>query len=192
LAEAIVKTTCALCPSGCGLDVRVVNGKAVKVEGSALHPLNQGVCCLKGQTSLEMLYSPERIERPRHQMGERGSGDWKEISWQEALEIAAGRLVELRKAGKPHTLALMHGDLRGQMRQTVQRFMRAYGSPNLISRESLGEGTARMAVWLSQGINGLPVYDIANANYVMTFGGNLLESTRNVIGYLRDGFHALR
>jgi len=184
LAEQVVKTTCALCPSGCGLDVRVVNGKAVKVEGSALHPLNQGVCCLKGQSSLEILYSPERIEHPRIQMGERGSGDWKEISWEEALALAAKKLSDLRKAGKPHSVALIHGDLRGQMRQVVQRFMRAYGSPNVISRESLGEAAARMAMWLSQGINGLPVYDINNANYVMTFGGNLLESSRNVIGYL--------
>ena len=79
--SSIVKTTCALCPSGCGLDVRVVGGKAVKVEGSALHPLNQGVCCLKGQTSIEILYSPERIEHPRIQTGERGSGNWRELSW---------------------------------------------------------------------------------------------------------------
>src|SRR5512146_1464456 len=106
LEEKLVKTTCALCASGCGLEVRVVNGKAVKVEGNPLHPLNQGVCCLKGQTSLEMLYSPERIEHPRIQTGERGSGDWKEISWDEALGMLADKLIELRKAGKPHTVAL--------------------------------------------------------------------------------------
>jgi len=182
--ETIVKTTCALCPSGCGLDVRVVNGKAVKVEGNPLHPLNQGVCCLKGQTSLEVLYSPERLEHPRIQTGERGSGEWKEISWDEALELVADKLTELREIGKAHTVALMHGELRGQMRQVVNRFMRAYGSPNVISRESLGEGTARMAMWLSQGVNALPVYDINNSNYVLTFGGNLLESSRNLIGYL--------
>ena len=78
----------------------------------------------------------------------------------------------------------MHGELRGQMRQVVNRFMHAYGSPNVISRESLGEGTARMAMWLSQGMNALPVYDINNSNYVLALGGNLLESSRNVIGYL--------
>src|SRR5512143_1211374 len=93
LEEQVVKTTCALCPSGCGLNVRVVNGKAVKVEGNPLHPLNQGVCCLKGQTSLEILYSPERIQHPRIQMGKRGSGDWKEISWEKALSIVAGKLT---------------------------------------------------------------------------------------------------
>ena len=182
--ENIVKTTCALCPSGCGLGVRVVNGKAVKVEGNPLHPLNQGVCCLKGQTSLEVLYSPERLQHPRIQMGKRGSGDWKEISWDEALGKVADKLTALREAGKSHSVALMHGELRGQMRQVVNRFMRAYGSPNVISRESLGEGTARMALWLSQGINAQPVYDIMNSNYVLAFGGNLLESSRNVIGSL--------
>ena len=184
LSEIIVKTTCALCPSGCGLDVRVVNGKAVKVEGNPLHPLNQGVCCLKGQTSLEVLYSPERIQHPRIQTGTRASGDWKEISWDEALGMVADKLIELREAGKSYRVALMHGELRGQMRQVVNRFMRAYGSPNVISRESLGEGTARMALWLLQGVNAQPVYDIMNSNYVLAFGGNLLESSRNVIGSL--------
>lgn len=179
-----VKTTCALCPSGCGLEVRVVNGRAVKVEGSALHPLNQGVCCLKGQTSLEALYSPERLEHPRLQTGARGSGDWKEISWDEALALLTEKLAAIRAAGRPHSLALMHGELRGQMRQLVRRFMHAYGSPNVISRESLGEGAARTAMWLMQGIRDLPGYDIANANYVMAFGGNLLESSRNLIGTL--------
>lgn len=182
--DAVIKTTCALCPSGCGLDVRVVDGRAVKVEGNALHPLNQGVCCLKGQTSLEILYSPERIQRPRRQKGERGSGDWEEISWDEALGMLTEKLASLRNSGKPHSLALLHGELRGQMRQVVNRFMHAYGSPNVISRESLGEGTARMAMWLSQGVNALPVYDVNNSNYVLALGGNLLESSRNLIGYL--------
>ena len=181
LEEAIVKTTCALCPSGCGLDVRVVNGKAVKVEGNALHPLNQGVCCLRGQVSLEALYSPERLAHPRLQMGARGSGDWKEISWDEALELAAEKLGKLRQDGGAHRLALVHGELRGQMRAFLGRFMQAYGSPNLIGRESLAGQVTRQAMFLSQGINGLPVYDLNNANYVMTFGGNLLESNRNVI-----------
>jgi anaerobic selenocysteine-containing dehydrogenase len=179
--EAVVKTTCALCPSGCGLDVRVVNGNAVKVEGNALHPLNQGVCCLRGQASLEALYSPERLAHPRRQMGKRGSGDWQEISWDEALALAAEKLGVLRQERQAHRLALVHGELRGQMRAFVGRFLEAYGSPNLISRESLASQAARQAMFLSQGINGLPVYDLNNANYVMTFGGNLLETSRNVI-----------
>lgn len=183
-AEQIVKTTCAFCPSGCGLDVRVVGGRAVKIEGNPLHPLNQGVCCLRGQTSLEALYSPERLERPRLQLDPRGDGDWKEISWDEALDILAQKLAELRSSGMPHSLALLHGELRGQMRGLVNRFMQAFGSPNTINQSSLAEAATRQAMFLTQGINGLPVYDLNNANYVMTFGGNLLEANRNVIAYL--------
>ncbi|MCL4300523.1 MAG: molybdopterin-dependent oxidoreductase [Anaerolineae bacterium] len=184
LAETWVKTTCALCPSGCGLDVRVVNGKAVKIEGNPLHPLNQGVCCLKGQAALEVLYSPERLHHPRLQTGQRGSGDWKEISWEEALDLVAEHLHDLRQNGQAHTVAFLHGDTRGQVRALISRFMTAYGSPNVISRHSLDEQAARLAMFLTQGINGLPVYDLNNARYVIAFGGNLLESSRNVISHL--------
>lgn len=179
--ESKVKTTCAMCPSGCGLEVRVVDGKAVKVEGNALHPLNQGVCCLKGQTALEALYSPERIRHPRIQTGARGSGDWKEISWDEALQTVAEKLTTLRGAGVSHTVGFLFGETRGQMRAMIERFMQFYGSPNVIAAT---ESPARLAMLLTQGINGLPVYDLNNARYVMTFGGNLLESNRNLIAYL--------
>jgi len=190
LDEEWVKTTCALCPSGCGLDVRVVNGKAVKVEGNPLHPLNQGVCCLKGQAALEVLYSPERIQRPRIQRlrletgGQGGGGNWQEISWDEALGLVADKLVELRAAGQAHTVAFLYGETRGQMRALINRFMTAYGSPNAISQDSLNEQAARLATFLTQGINGIPVYDLNRAGYAVTFGGNLLESSRHVIGYL--------
>lgn len=183
-AESLVKTTCGLCTSGCGLEVRVVGGRAVKVEGNPLHPLNQGVCCLRGQCALEMLYSPERLAHPRIQRGARGSGDWQEVSWDEALQYVADKLGALRAANQPHKLALLHGELRGQMRSLVNRWMQAYGSPNVIGRESLGEQAVRQAMFLSQGVNGLPAYDLTNASYVMTFGGNLLETSRNVINAL--------
>jgi menaquinone reductase, molybdopterin-binding-like subunit len=182
--ETIIKTTCTLCPSGCGLEVRVVGGKAVKIEGNPLHPINQGVCCLKGQTALEALYSPERIARPRLQTGKKGEGKWKEISWEEALALVAEKLGNLRRLNQAHTLALVHGETRGQERAVLQHFMAAFGSPNLVSSASLGEQTARQAMYLTQGINGLPVYDFNNSNYIMTFGGNLLESSRNVIATL--------
>lgn len=183
-AESHVRTTCAMCPAGCGLEVRVVDGRAVKIEGNPMHPLNQGVCCLKGQASLEALNSPERLRRPLRQTGARGSQNWQEISWEEALDWLAGKLADLRQAGQAHAAAMLVGEQRGQQRQVFQRFMRAYGSPNLVSRESLGEAAARLALLLSQGVNALPVYDLNNANYVLAMGGNLLESSRNVIGYL--------
>lgn len=195
LEEKRVRTACALCPSGCGLEVRVVDGRAVKVEGSAIHPVNQGVCCLRGQASLEMLYSPERIERPlirnapkTFEVSETSkvstTPPFREASWDEALALVAGKLAELHNAGQAHTVAFLHGDTRGSMRATIERFMAYYGSPNAIHLEGRGEHAARLAIFLSQGINGYPAYDLNNANYVMAFGGNTLESNRHVISAL--------
>ena len=156
LEEQIVRTTCALCPCGCGLEVRVVDGKAVKIEGNPLHPLNQGVCCLAGQaawkysTALSVCHpAPARAASSA-----RNSGDWEEIPWDEALAIVAGKLGDLRRRRQAHTVALLHGETRGQMRGLVERFMQAYGSPNVISQDSLGEGAARLACCFRRGSTG--------------------------------------
>ena len=188
-SETYLNTVCSMCPSGCGLQVRVVDGRAVKVEGNALHPLNQGVCCPKGQASLEVLYSPERLPGAmRRQVAKdvvaNDISQWEKISWDDAQKIVADKLCALRDQGQAHTVAILHGGLRGQLRPLVQRFLNAYGSPNLISAESLSGDAARLAMFLAQGINGYPIYDIDNARYVMCFGGSLLESSQHLQKYL--------
>lgn len=187
--ETFVPTVCDLCPTGCGLLVRVVDGRAVKVEGNPLHPLNQGVCCPKGQAALEALYSPERVPGPMQQV----DSQWQRISWEQALELVTEKLGALRAAGQAHTVAFLHGQLRGQMRTLCQRFMTAYGSPNVISQQSLEEGAARLGMLLTQGINSVPVYDFENTKYLLVFGGSPLEAGRNLmrnlngIGFMRRG-----
>lgn len=187
--ETLVPTVCEMCPAGCGLLVRVVEGRAVKVEGNPLHPLNQGVCCPKGQAALEALYSPERLPGPMQQ----ADGEWQRISWDQAIATVAEELGGLRAGGQAHTVAFLHGQLRGQMRALCQRFMGAYGSPNVISQQSLDEGAARLGLLLTQGINGLPVYDFENAKYLLVFGGSPLEAGRSLmrnlsgIGFMRRG-----
>lgn len=192
--ERLVRTICSLCPSGCGLEVRVVAGRAVKVEGNPLHPLNQGVCCPKGQASLEVLYSPERLPGPLRRKAAVGQAvpkpaatdrsQWEAISWPEAIQTVADRLRSLRDQGQAQTVAVLHGELRGQLRPLVERFLAAYGSPNVIASSSLDDEAARLALFLSQGINGYPVYDIDNSRYVLCFGGSLLESSRYLQKYL--------
>ncbi len=187
--EKFVTTVCAMCPSGCGLRVRVVNGNAVKVEGNPLHPLNQGVCCPKGQSSLEALYSPERLAQPMRRKASKDVAandlsQWEPISWDDALKIVSDKLRTLRDQGQAHTVAVLHGELRGQMRPLWSRFLAAYGSPNMLSTDSLDGEAARLAMFFSQGINGYPLYDIDNARYVMCFGGSLLESSRHLQKYL--------
>jgi len=188
-SEKYLHTVCSMCPSGCGLEVRVVDGRAVKVEGNALHPLNQGVCCPKGQASLEVLYSPERLPAPLRRkvakdVAATDAAQWEKISWDDALKIVADKLRALRDQGQAHTVAMLYSGLRGQLRPLAQRFLNAYGSPNFISADNLSGDAARLAMFLSQGVNGYPIYDVDNARYVMCFGGSLLESSQHLQKYL--------
>src|SRR3990172_8431710 len=60
--ENWVPNVCLQCPAGCGILVKVVNGRAVKIEGNPLHPINEGRICPKGQIGLQVLYDPDRIK----------------------------------------------------------------------------------------------------------------------------------
>jgi anaerobic selenocysteine-containing dehydrogenase len=189
--ERIVASTCHLCSAGCGILVRVADGRAVKLEGNPMHPVNQGVLCPKGQAAPELLYNPDRLTNPVKR--DRASGQLTPIKWEEAIELVARKINDLREAGHPEQAVLMHGDTRGQMRSFLTYFMQAVGSPNIVSHESLNVAAAKLGVYLTQGVYSLPAYDIENANYLLSFGANFLEAgsnpQRTVSGYsyLRRG-----
>ena len=90
--EKIVPGVCLLCASGCGILVRVADGNVVKLEGNPMHPMNLGALCPKGQAAPELLYNPDRITGPMKRTGERGSGEWEAITWDEATQTVAAKL----------------------------------------------------------------------------------------------------
>ena len=69
-------STCRQCPAGCGIIVRIMNGRAKKIEGNAEHPLNQGKLCARGQAGLQLLYNPDRLQGAAQQ-AQRGSRQYK-------------------------------------------------------------------------------------------------------------------
>jgi menaquinone reductase, molybdopterin-binding-like subunit len=191
--EQIIPTVCLLCPSGCGMLARVVNGNLVKVEGSPMHPINQGALCPKGQAAPELLYNPDRLTGPMRRVGERGADRWESITWEEAIQTVAGNLNHLRAAGHPERAAVLYGEVRGQMRAFLERFMAAIGSPNAISHDSLNIDAAKLGTLLTQGIYDLPAYDLENSHYILSFGANILEAGRSPqrmvsgMSYMRRG-----
>lgn len=175
--DVIVPGVCDLCSSGCGALARVADGKVVKLEGSPMHPINMGALCPKGQAAPELLYNPDRLKTPLKR--DRATGQTEAISWDEAAQLVAEKLSAARQAGHPEAVAMLYGDTRGQQRSFFKRFMDAVGSPNLVSKESLNTAAAKLGVWLTQGTYALPVYDLENANYILSFGANLLEAGWN-------------
>ena len=79
-----VNSTCTLCPGGCGITVRKIGDRAVKVEGKEGHPINSGGVCLLGLSGLQLLYGYDRrIKTPLKRIGNRGQGSFQKISWDE-------------------------------------------------------------------------------------------------------------
>ena len=103
---------CTLCPAGCGLLVRVMQGEAEvarngqrgiltmglakKLEGNPAHPINQGRLCPRGQAGLQATYHPDRIQHPLARAGQRGSGQFEEISWEDAIKRIVSELGEVQ------------------------------------------------------------------------------------------------
>ncbi len=189
--EQWTPTICLMCPGGCGVLVRTINGRAVKIEGNPLHPVNTGKVCPKANASLQVLYDPDRLRGPLRQAGQRGSGEWKPISWDKAIQLAAERLAAIREESGPASIAFMSGRVRGQMAGLIDRFMLAYGSPNHIRHDSLSVDGERIANELVYGHRDQLGYDWDNCSFVLSFGRAFLEASRPTIRQIR-AFGAMR
>ncbi|NJD67357.1 MAG: hypothetical protein C3F12_08025 [Candidatus Methylomirabilota bacterium] len=187
--EQWIASVCQQCPGGCGISVRVIDGKPIKIDGLTAHPINQGRLCAVGQSGLQALYDPDRIKGPMRRLGGRGSSQWQSLSWDDAIRMVAEKLTEIRERGEPHTVAILAGQVRGLMDRLLARFLEVYGSPNYI--RTVADGTAK-AVLLTQGIETLVGYDLENSNFILSFGHSLLETgwspvlAHRTYGYLRQ------
>jgi len=177
-----VPSVCQLCPAECGLRVRVVGGLAVKIEGNLLNPNNQGRTCPKGQVGLQLLYNPDRLQAPLKRVGQRGEGRWQAISWNEAIEAVAARLRDVRLAGTAERTAFLYDRPPGLLGETIARFCRAMGTPNAIDARP---DVRSQALFLTQGWDSQPGYDLDRTRYLLSFNFALLESAQPTVRLLR-------
>ncbi len=170
------KSICNLCPGACGIEVRKVDERAVKIEGRTDYPVNPGGICPLGMGGLQLLYNESiRFTGPMKRVGPRGSGEFKDISWDEAIKELSGRLSSLRKNGQPEAVAAVDGNpMRSTMSLMIERLLSAVGSPNYV-RIPGAEDTYQTANALMQGSQGPMAYDLENADYILSFGSGLLE-----------------
>ena len=171
-----VNTVCQLCPGGCGIRVRKVDRRAVKIEGRTDYPVNPGGICPLGAGGLQLLYNENvRFSGPMKRLGPRGSGQFKNISWDEALQELSNRLKDLRERGMPEALVAVDGHpMRSSMALLIQRLLDAIGSPNYVRIPS-AEDTYAMANKLMVGSEGPMAYDLENADFILSFGAGLIE-----------------
>jgi menaquinone reductase, molybdopterin-binding-like subunit len=183
-------SVCTLCSAGCGLLVRVMQGDAEvvrhgktgiikmglakKLEGNPQHPVNLGKLCARGQAGLQVVYHPDRITHPLKRTGARGSGEFQEITWDDALKELGGHLGALQSSKTTGSLAFLARPLRGQRRELIERFLKAFGAPPAVWYEPFDEAVLRAANLQSFGHAALPTFDLARADYVISFGADFL------------------
>ncbi|MDM8516658.1 molybdopterin-dependent oxidoreductase [Desulfobacterales bacterium HSG16] len=170
-----VNSACSLCPGSCGISVRKIDERAVKIEGMEGHPVNDGGVCPIGIAGLQLLYGQTRVKTPLKRVGKRGEGKWQKISWDEAISEVSSNLAELRKSGNPQSLACISGSGRyGTVSGLFQRFMTAFGSPNFMSVPSFVDGYS-MALKQMHGIDSIPGFDFENSDFILSFGSGIID-----------------
>lgn len=127
VSDEIRKTTCYMCACRCGINVHMKAGRVAYIEGNRDHPVNKGVLCAKGSAGIMQVNAPARLRAPLRRVGPRGSGEFKEISWDEALGLAREWLTPIRKSD-PSKLAFFTG--RDQSQSFTSFWAQAFGTPN--------------------------------------------------------------
>ena len=129
---------CALCTAHCATIATVENGRVTKLEPDHDHP-NGGVMCVKGKAAPELVYNSDRLNYPLKRTRPKTDADpgWQRVSWDEALDDIARKLLSIREQHGAKAMALGKGTKSGTSVDDVERwlgrFLYLYGSPNWVS-----------------------------------------------------------
>ena len=179
-------TTCRECAAGCGLVVRTMQGRALKAEGNKHNPVNLGKTCARGQATLHGMYNPDRVQSPLKQA--RGNNP-TDTDWDTAISIVAEAL------NNPADTAFLMGLAPDHLFDLVTDLCKAIGAPAPIRYGALGMFEARATLGeASRAVFARPdmlFFDIANADTVISFGANFLETWVSPVAYTR-GYSQMR
>jgi anaerobic selenocysteine-containing dehydrogenase len=170
---------------------------AKKLEGSPMYPVNRGALCARGQASIQVTYHPDRITQPLKRSGDRGSGQYVAISWDEAIKELVARLDALTTAGTQKALACVTSS-RSHRAALLDMFLSRFGAPGAVNFELFGDEVLRRANALSFGRDQLPTYDLANARHAIAFGADFLGTWNSPVsnaqgyGHMRQGRSGIR
>ncbi len=168
----LVPTTCFNCESACGLLAYVDSetGEVRKLEGNPEHPGSRGRNCAKGPATLNQLQDPDRILFPLKRDGERGGGQWKRITWDEALDDIAARISKAIRDGRTNEV-MYHVGRPGEDGFT-ERVLAAWGVDGHNSHTNICSAAARAGYELWCGID-RPSPDHARAKVIFLVSSHL-------------------
>ena len=177
-------TTCRECSAGCGLVVRTMQGRALKVEGNKYHPANLGKTCARGQAALHGLYNPDRVQNPVDKSG-------TNMDWEAAIGVVADTLGKYQ----PDEIVFLTGLAPDHLFDLFGEVAKAFGIPAPLRYGALGMFESRATLGeAARALFGQPnnlFFDMAGADVTFSFGANFLETWIAPVAYTR-GFAKMR
>ena len=177
-------TLCRQCPTSEGVVVRVMEGRAKKVEGNIDYPINLGKHSARCEAGLQALYHPDRIRGPLVRVGERGSGNFEEISWTDAIGRLTHQLQRLQDAGDQSAMVLATDPVGSHLGMVIERFAARFGGRHM-PYEPIERTTIRDAMKRVFDQDVMPDFDIERANYILSFGADFLNTWMSPVRYAR-------
>jgi anaerobic selenocysteine-containing dehydrogenase len=172
--ESMIKSHCRMCHGGCGVLVYLKDGKVAKIAGDPDCPINHGTLCSKGIGSIQLLYHPDRLTYPVKRRGPKGSGKWQQISWDEALDTIAEKILAYKESFGAESIVMGYGTGR-ENEAAIYRFANLLGSPNVLTAGHFCYGPRLATTIITCGSN--PIVDYENhPKCIMVWGNNLVIS----------------
>jgi len=173
-------TVCRECPAGCGVLAKNRDGRVIKLEGNPEHPVNHGALCGRGHAALQLLYHPDRFNGPQRRDG----GALRSVSWDDALKAVSERLGQARGAGKGK-IALVTQLENGSLGAILDKWTQAVGARPRVTYEPFGHEAQRAANRAVFGRDAVPYHAFEDAEVVVSFGADFLETWVDNVGYAR-------
>lgn len=180
-----VASTCQGCTQWCAIQILVQDGRATRVRGNPLSKTNHGYCCPRGHLIPQQMYDPDRIKTPMKRTNPlKGRGvdpQFVPISWDEALDTVADKMMALRTAGEPGKLMYMRGRYSSTSTELLYGVLpKVWGTANYFSHSAICAEAEKMGPGLTQGFFGYRDYDLGNTNCLVAWGCDPLASNRMV------------
>ncbi|MFQ6609598.1 MAG: molybdopterin-dependent oxidoreductase [Fidelibacterota bacterium] len=188
--ESRVNTTCRMCPGGCGLTVRRIDGIPISLKGNPVSAINRGGLCPAAHANLELLYHPDRFTEPLTRPEGRLKKTLNPTTWDDSLSSLSAQIHQLTTSKKGHRIAIINGDSSPLMKHCWQEFAHQIGTPNFYQENE--SGLTDNSSYATQGIRQLPMLDLVNSEYIISLGSNFLEEDgspihfNQVLGIFKD------
>jgi thiosulfate reductase/polysulfide reductase chain A len=168
-----IASMCEMCVWRCGLLAKVRDGRVVKLEGNPAHPHSRGNLCVRGQSGLMNTYDPDRVLTPLIRVGKRGEGKFRKASWEEALDLTASKMLEIKE--KYGAEAMVFSSTHNLSQVQFENLLYGFGSPNYGTQRSLCFNAMITAFLLTYGIEE-PARFYDNVEYILMVGRNMMEA----------------